>query len=355
MDRLSLWPIPVADLGGVARHVLDVGGHGVPGWRLVVLCPAGPFADLARERGLDVRAGSFGRPVGAVESIRSLRATVAELHPDVVHTHLAYADLIAAVAGPGSGGHLVSTEHGIADDDGIHHASPTAARAMAVSHRLRLHRLDGLIAVSQATLRTVENKWHPPASLTVEVIPNGVDEPPGAERGAERQQGMHVGTVARLAPEKDLETLIDAFALVAESHPDARLTIAGDGPAREELVARADAAGIGNKVRFPGHVDARAAFAELDVVVLPSRFENCSYTLLEAMRSGCGVVASDVGGNPEILPADALARFGDVTGFADAIIRQGSDPTTRPRLVDGWPTVGEMCGRIADFYGRVCA
>ncbi len=353
---IALWPIPVSDLGGVARHVLDVGTAGLPGWELVVLCPPGPFADEAADRGIDVRAGSFGRPAGMTASLGTLRATVRELQPRVVHTHLAYADLIAAAVGPGRDGVLVSTEHGISTADAVLHESKVMSRAMAAIHRLRQHRTDGLIAVSQATLDAVHAKWRPPAKLATRVVPNGIDQP---ENPPARARGLHVGAVGRLASEKNLGMAIRAFARVAADHPEARLTIAGDGPLRAELQHEVRAAGLADVVAFPGHVDSRSIFADLDVVVMPSVFENCSYTLLEAAASGCGVVATDVGGNPEILPATSLVPLGDDAAMAEAIVVQGLDPDRRPGLADDWPTVAHMCESIVAFYedltGRAAA
>lgn len=342
-----MWPIPVSDLGGVARHVLDVGTAGLPGWDLVVLCPPGPFAEVATERGLEVRADAFGRPAGMTASLRTLRRTIRSLAPSVVHTHLAYADLIAAAVGPGRGGTLVTTEHGISTADAALHESSIMSGVMARMHRLRHHRTDGLIAVSDATLEAVRTKWHPPASLATTVIRNGIDRP---ERMRPREPGLHIGAVGRLAPEKNLPMLIRSFSTVVARHPDARLTIAGHGALRSELVAQVAAAGLAAVVDFPGHVDSSTVFTELDVVVMPSVFENCSYTLLEAAATGCGVVATDVGGNSEILSPGSLVPLGDDDAMEEAIIRQGLDLSLRPGLADGWPSVADMCASIVAFY-----
>ena len=348
--RVALWPIPVSDLGGVARHVLDVGTAGLPGWDLVVLCPPGPFAELAAARGIDVRADSFGRPAGAVASVRTLRRTVRSLAPDVVHTHLAFADLVAAAVGAGRHGVLVTTEHGISTADTALHESSAMSRVMAQFHRIRQHRTDGLIAVSDATLAAVHQKWRPPASLLTTVIRNGIDR---ADPTPLRPAGLRVGAVGRLAAEKNLGMLIRAFALVVARHPEARLTIAGDGPLRAELAQQVVDAGLSDVVDFPGHVDSDSIFAALDVVVMPSVFENCSYTLLEAAATGCGVVATDVGGNAEILPTGSLVPLGDETAMAEAIIAQGLDPGVRPGLPAHWPDVAAMCEATVAFYDRV--
>lgn len=349
---MALWAVPVSDLGGVARHVLDVGRHGLPGWDLVLLCPPGPLAQHARDAGIVVRTAPFGPAAGTLTSMRTLWRLRRALRPAVVHTHLAHADVVAALVGPGPAGRLVSTEHGIAVDDEVYHASGAVAATMAGVHRLRQHRVDGTILVAHATREAVRTKWRPPAGAVQDVIPNGIDRP---EPVPTRRPGLHIAAVSRLAPEKRIEDLIDAFALIATDHPDARLTIAGTGALRAELGRRVDAAGLTDRVEFPGHVDAREIFDQVDVVAMPSVFENCSYTLLEAAARGCGVVATDVGGNAEILPPECLVRFGDPDALAATILEQGRRPDRRPGLPRAWPTVAEMCTRTVAFYARLGA
>ncbi len=349
--RTALWVTPVSNLAGVARHVLDVVGEGIPGWRVVVLTPPGPLADEASKVGGAVLTEPFGPDAGLKSSISSLRRAVRHLQPDIVHTHLAYADVAAALATMGQPVRLVSTEHGIAADDAVYHRTKAKSRVMAGVHHQRQRRLDGLIAVSHATLRTVRDKWQPPSSVIARVVPNGIDRADSPVR----EPGLHVGTICRLAPEKALDVAIEAFAIVVKDHPEAHLTIAGEGDMAKGLAAQADAAGIGDNVDFPGFVDADKALADFDVVVQLSVWENSSYALLDAMRAGCGVVATDVGGNPEMLRANHLVNQGDAEAVARAIVRQGMHPEERPTLPEHWPTVADMCAQIADVYAQVMA
>ncbi len=85
-----------------------------------------------------------------------------------------------------------------------------------------------------------------------------------------------------------------------------------------------------------------------------SVWENCSYTLLEAMRAGCGVVATAVGGNPELLPSRCLVERGATSALASRLVAQGTDLQARPLPAPGWPTVEAMCQAIAAHYSRVC-
>lgn len=347
-SRTVLWAIPVADLAGVARHVIDAATTTIPGWRIVVLCPPGPLAPVLVDHGVAAFTDRFGPAAGLAASIDALRRAVRHVRPEIVHTHLAYADLVAAMT-PMAGVHRVSTEHGIAADDAVYHQHVGKARVMAAAHHVRQRRLDGQIAVAHATLRTVRDKWRPAADMPSVVIPNGMNR--HDESG--RAPGLRVGAICRHAPEKGLDVLIDAFAHVVAEEPTARLTLAGTGPVTDELVSQVERLGLTAAVTFPGFVDAQRLLGALDVVVQLSVWENSSYALLDAMRARCGVVASDVGGNQEMLPSDALVPRGDAKMIAAAIISQGKNPASRPALPADWPTVGDMCARIGEFYDHI--
>ncbi len=115
----ALWVVPVADVAGVGRHVLDVVEVGVPGYRLVVLLPPGPLAERLRSVGAAVVTAPVGPEHGIRESVAGVRHTVGALRPVVTHSHLSWADVITAVATVGSPTALATTEHGIAVDDHV--------------------------------------------------------------------------------------------------------------------------------------------------------------------------------------------------------------------------------------------
>lgn len=342
---IALWVVPVPEIGGVARHVLDVArAGGIPGYRFMVLCPDGQLAEALRTLGAAVLTGPFGPDAGFAASLRTLRRTIKALRPGVVHSHLAYADIMAAAATRGLDVSLISTEHGIAPDDGLYHDSRAQAELMKRVHEARILAFDRLIAVCQSTKDVMETTWHP--RRPVDVVLNGVDRP---DTLPERTPGFRFASIARLSPEKNIDLLLKAFAQVLEQEPSATLVVAGSGPLEQDLKHLAGSLGLGDHVDFAGFVPADEVLSHSDVVVQLSAWENCSYTLLDACAYGLGVVATPVGGNPEILPARCLSS-GNPGAIASLMLVQARDLRARPGLAAGWPTVREMCREIGQTY-----
>lgn len=347
-EPIALWVIPVPDVGGVARHVLDAARVGIPGWRLVVLCPNGALAERLRAQGAAVTTGSLGPDAGLPASVRTLRTVVKTLRPAIVHSHLAYADIVVAATPLPRGTRRVTTEHGIAGDDAVYHGSALKSRIMSTVHRLRLRRFDDVIAVSDATKSAMLTKWRP--RQPVRVIRNGVDVPDGVTRRTVTDVPLRILSLSRLSPEKRIDTLIDAFALLRETRPDAVLTIAGAGPLDADLKAQVARRGLGDAVHFAGFVDAEEAMADADMIAQLSVWENCSYTLLDAVARGLRVVASDVGGNREIVPAESLmAEPLDAAEIAAALASASVSRDVETAFEVG--SVGEMTARISAVYG----
>jgi len=131
-----------------------------------------------------------------------------------------------------------------------------------------------------------------------------------------------IAVVCALRPEKGLLTLIDAFAEVRAAAPGLKLLLVGDGPMLPALEERAREHGLGPQCVFqPGVGDVREWLREIDIFVLPSLSEALSNSLLEAMASGCTVVASRVGGNPELV-LDGKTGLLFTPGDAEDLARQ---------------------------------
>jgi glycosyltransferase involved in cell wall biosynthesis len=159
------------------------------------------------------------------------------------------------------------------------------------------------------------------------VIPNPVAVP---ERPGARERGVVV-FLGRYGEQKGTPTLLQAFARVAAEHPEARLIAAGDGE-RERAVALAAELGIADRLDARGwlpHDEGQALLARAAVFVLPSREEGLPVALLEAMAHGVPVVASAVGGIPDMVQDGVHGRLiapGDADSLADAIGALLADP-----------------------------
>ena len=122
--------------------------------------------------------------------------------------------------------------------------------------------------------------------------------------------------------------------------PQAQLTIVGDGPEREQLERTAARLGCADRVRWRGSIareDVRAALWAADVFCLPSRFESMSYTLLEAMACGVACVATQVGGNADLIrdgETGILVPPNDPAALAEAMLLLGRTPRERMRLAE---------------------
>lgn len=144
----------------------------------------------------------------------------------------------------------------------------------------------------------------------IQLLRNGIDEgmppPASAEVGAWRQR-IHlvpdapvVGGVLRLTPEKNPLLWIETAAEVARIRPDAQFLLVGDGPMRDEVVHRAKALGISDRLHMPGVVqEMRWPMAAMDVLLLSSRVEGLPNVLIEAQMLGCPVVTTNAGGSAE--------------------------------------------------------
>jgi glycosyltransferase involved in cell wall biosynthesis len=171
----------------------------------------------------------------------------------------------------------------------------------------------------------------------VEVVYNGVDllrfaAPPPADPAAVPV----IGFCGVFRPEKQLPVLIEAFAQLRRQGLAARLLLVGDGPTMPECRARTEQCGVTEDVTFAGEqADVRAFLRRMDVFVLPSRNEAMPVALLEAMAMERAVVASNVGGIPEVIvdgESGLLTPSGDMQRLGSALAQLVTDPTLRRQL-----------------------
>jgi glycosyltransferase involved in cell wall biosynthesis len=171
-----------------------------------------------------------------------------------------------------------------------------------------------------------------------------------------------VVAVGRLAPQKDYPTLLSVAARVHESTPDAVFVVVGDGPLRENLQSRIDAEHL--PVRLLGHrSDVADLLSAADVFLLTSHWEARALVIQEALQVGVPVVATAVGGVPELVEDSAVLAFpGDADGLADgvrAVLAEpetANDMRTRGReLAARWPDEDAVAKNLLDIYAGLVA
>ena len=193
------------------------------------------------------------------------------------------------------------------------------------------------------------------------VLPNIIDR--ARFHAMQRPQASANILVARhLEPIYDIGTAIRAFAIVVRERPHARLTIAGDGPERQRMIALAAQLGVADCVTFAGQVDREriaVLIRESDIALNPSRIDNMPNSVLEALASGVPVVSTDVGGVNHVVTHERTALLippGDPAAMASALLRLIDDPELAGRLrANGladveqytWPNVRE---RLFSIY-----
>ena len=299
--------------GGLERILADLSRHHdrtacLP--EFLAIREVGRFADEIRDAGGIVHQL---KPAGRFGQIGQMRRLFAEQSFDVVHTHNTYPHLYASVAARLAGVPVViNTRHGQRAGHGwksrtqFRWASRLVDRIVAVSDDAA----NLCIEVDRIAPKKVQRIW------------NGIDLSDFAFSGpAPRPVAI---SVARLSAEKDFPTLLRAIPQVVAQVPEFRLTIVGDGPERAGLVRLASELKIAGSVDFPGErTDVPALLRDAGFFVSSSLTEGISLTLLEAMAVGLPVVATAVGGNPEIVIQDEtglLVPAGDPAAMADAIV-----------------------------------
>jgi len=194
-----------------------------------------------------------------------------------------------------------------------------------------LSRMATVVTVSEAAAGSLVAVGIP--RERIRIIPPGV---PARAETARPTGAPLIGAISRLSREKNVALLLRAFAHVAKEVPEAKLGVYGDGPEREELAALAETLGIGAKTTFFGHVpEAGSRCGEFDVLAVPSSRESFGLAALEAMACGTPIVATKVGGLPELIldgETGMLVPPEDERAMADALLKILRDRDLAARL-----------------------
>ena len=311
------------------------------GWRADALAAADQETHLVRRIRRDPRSVAL--------AMIDTRSAIRNARPDVVVAHNILATVVArgALVLAGQKRPVVSVFHGVPDRD--------YERAASILDRAS----SAVVVVTDAIGRRLVDAGLRPEKLTV--IPNAVEPPTLVDReDACAQTGLdpaalHVLCAARLVPQKRHDVLLEAW---AHARPPATLLLAGDGPSRIELEARAADLGLADSVRFLGpRTDVPTLLCASEVAVLASDWEGLPLSALEAMAAGVPVVATDVDGLSELLGdgAGVLVPPRSPVSLGEELVALLAAPQRRRDLADRGRRLVESRHHPSQMFGDYAA
>jgi glycosyltransferase involved in cell wall biosynthesis len=331
-----------AQLGARGHQTLLVHGALAPGEAALEL----PERVRAIPMLFDERLGRSVSPLNDLAALGSMLRVLKREHPDVVHTHTAKAGAIGRIAvamynamRPAKARcAVVHTFHGHVLEG---YFSPAMNRVVRVVERQLARLADRIVTISDRQRHDIVERFRvAPAEKTV-TVPIDLDVAdlfalPPPEGGPDAARDVVVGYLGRLVPIKDVGTLLRAFAQARSRHPHMRLIIGGDGPERPALERLSAELGVAAYVTFAGWIaDLPAFYSSIDILALSSLNEGTPVSLFEAMAAARPVVATSVGGVPDVVEdgvTGVLTAARAVTAFADALECFARSPERRAAI-----------------------
>ena len=296
-------------------------------------------------------------PLKDLSAFHELKSILSDLRPDLVSTHTAKAGWLGRAACAQLGIPVLYTPHGLTVGDRL-----GAARGILFSKAERIagRWTDALVCVSGAERDlALATRLLPMDRL--HVIHNGVRDIPDSLRADLRLAPKRLVSIARMEAPKDHATLLRAFAAV---DPSWMLELVGDGPLEQGVRELAGRLGIASRVHFRGYLsDPAEALAQAQAFILSSKSEGFPRSVLEAMRAGLPVIASDVGGVKEAVShgrSGILVKPSSVEPMEAALLQITGDLEMRQRMgTDGhqiWQSrfrFDGMIAKTADLYATI--
>jgi len=325
-----------APVGGLFRHVTDlVRGQSAGGHQIGIVANSltgGESADrllaeLAPHLALGVNRVPMSRYLGLgdIAATRAVAAAIASVTPDVVHGHGAKGAAYARLAPAPRHAIRVYTPHG----GSLHYRPGTIVSTMYIALEKALATRTDLFLFESEYIRELFSRRVGMPRAMVKVVRNGVADGEFAEvtPAASATDLLYIGELRSI---KGVDVLIDAIAGLLPSGLKLTATIVGNGPDHDALLARTKMRGISDLVRFQNPLPAREAFALGKVMVVPSYRESLPYVVLEAGAAAKPLVATNVGGIPEIFGPQAvrLIKPGDCAALMQALTDAVNDPET---------------------------
>lgn len=339
--------------GGVARHVVDLASGLVErGWRVEVGCPrGGNLASRLVAKKITPRALALARsitPLGDARSLVATRTLIQEQSPDIVHAHSSKAGFIGRLAARTLGiRHTVYTPHCLAfvGRTGIEAVACRLAERMAAGWTERF------IVVAEAEADVIAAAGLAPPARVRRVY-NGIDVlalvADGASRATLRQTwgvddgegGCVFSIVGRADRQKAFDVFVEAAIAAAPRAPRAKFALVGGdyttAGALDSLARRVREADLEDRFLMLGERDdVSAILAASDALVMPSRWEAFPYAVLEAGAHGLPVIATPVGGLPEVVQGGTsglMVPIDDPAALAQAMVRLSCDPSLRSSM-----------------------
>ena len=316
-----------APVGGIFRHILDLAnGQADKGHHVGIIADSltggeraeQALADIAPRLKLGVHRVAIHReprPSDTLAWVRFLRL-VRNLKPDVLHGHGAKAGVFIRAGIAARDTIRVYTPHG----GSLHYPLSTLkGNFYARLERALMDSTDLFLFESAFARNTYQRTIGTPKGL-VRCVFNGVtaNEFDPVVKAADATDVLYVGEFRHI---KGADLLIDAVARLRTDGRPVTLTLAGDGEESASLKAQVQRLGLGEAIRFIGHVKARYGFSKGSLLVVPSRGDSMPYVVIEAAAAGIPMVAANVGGIPEIFGAHTEALFAPnlAAAMADAI------------------------------------
>lgn len=353
------------EIGGAEQHVLSLlkgldRTHFTP---YLACLTHGPFADLTHKNNIPTQTFSMRYPLD-LSPLPCLIRWTRQNKINLVHTHGSRANLLGRLGARWLGIPSLTTVHSSLAHD---YLSSWSARVALGLERLTLPLTSGIIAVSEYLAEEVNLR----GGQNLETIYNGqspisFEDPPSSRQQFRKQWGIPadalvLGTIGRLHPTKGQTYLIKAASRLRLKFPNLHLLLIGDGPLRQDLELELHRNTIPHTIT--GYLpQAYEALPAMDVFILPSISEGMGLVLLEAMQAGVPIVASAVGGIPEVIRAGKdglLVPSGDVTGFTEACDSIIEDPNLAKSLIHSgqnrWPmfSIENMVSKTEQVYTRL--
>lgn len=318
-------------VGGMEQMVIELANSIRKQGNEVKLCTIEDPGQLAQNLPTQIELIALNKPPGLrLEYAFRLRRILSAWRPDIIHSHNETGHFYAALANLGNAARtkLVHSKHGRGD---------LSNKKSILRNRLASRLSDIVVAVSEDVANVCKHVEKVP-SENVRTVINGIDlgDYVSIARKRNPDDPIIFGHVGRLDKVKNQRLMIKALHTIRAQLPNSKLHIAGDGPLRASLEELVRDLGLIDSVKFLGYQsDIAATLTQIDIFLLSSVSEGTPLVIIEAMASGCPIVATNVGGLSEMIDdrrSGLLVPTEDVASLAQRMLELATDQAMRIRI-----------------------